>query len=122
MKFSGLVGFWKDEVEVARDIWRPSIVERPYFGDILKNTRSFQAVSNQQNDDFSISNRISILADLYFRNNWTSVRYVVWNGVKWKVNNVDVDYPRIILEIGGVWNGEVASKSEPDIPDDSWER
>lgn len=119
MKFSGLVGFWEDEVEVDTDIWRPQIVERPYFGDVLKNSRSFQAVSNQQNDDFKVNNRISILADLYFRNNWTSVRYVVWNGVKWKVNNVDVDYPRIILEIGGVWNGEATKKPEQDIPEDS---
>lgn len=70
MKFSGLVGFWEDEVEVDTDIWRPQIVERPYFGDVLRNSRSFQAVSNQQNDDFRINNRISILADLYFRNSW----------------------------------------------------
>lgn len=121
MKFSGLVGFLEDEVEVKTDVWGPSIVERPYFGDILKNSRSFQTVTDQQNDDFKINNRISILADLYFRNNWTSVRYVVWNGIRWKVNSVDVEYPRIILEIGGVYNGEIQKKPEQYVPEDSGE-
>lgn len=118
MKFSGLVGFWEDDVEVTDDVWRPLIIERPYFGDILRNSRSFQAVNNQQNDDFKTNNRISILADLYLRNNWTSVRYVVWNDTRWKVNTVDVDYPRIVLEIGGVYNGEIANRLEQDIQGD----
>lgn len=109
MKFSGEVGFWLGEIETSPGIWQSSIEERHYTGDVLKNTRSFQAASEQLNDDFKVNNRISILSDIYMRRNWTSIRYVIWNGTKFRVTSVDVTYPRLTLEIGGVYNGEDAA-------------
>lgn len=106
MKFNGAVGFWEGEKETTPGVWRPTIVERSYKGDILKFRRGFRERSNAQNDEFTVSNQISILSDLYAQQNWASIRYVVWNGVKWKVNNIDVDYPRLTLEIGGLYHGE----------------
>lgn len=104
MKFDGFVGFWKEDVEVKPGVFKSQIVRKPYFGDVLTNKRSFQK-SDNQNNDFTINNRISILADLYLQQNWTSIKYVEWNSVKWEVGLVDVDYPRITLNLGGVYNG-----------------
>lgn len=105
MKFYGVVGFWIKETEVNPGVWKSQILERPYTGDILRNNRKFQS-ADQQNDNFTISNQISILADLYARENLNSIRYVVWNRVAWKVSSVEINYPRITLELGGVYNGE----------------
>lgn len=109
MKFSGKVGFWEKDVETAPGVYRPQIVEKPYVGDITRNYRKFQTGENQQNKNLTVNNQISIVSDLYMQNNWTSIKYVLWNGVKWEVNTVEVGFPRLTLEIGGVWNGEETS-------------
>lgn len=105
MKFCGEVAFWEEDKETDPGVWRPAqMVIRKYTGDILRANRRFQS-SDQQNDIFTVSNQISILSDLYAQQNWASIRYVVWNGAKLKVSNVELNYPRITLEIGGVYNG-----------------
>lgn len=106
MKFSGIVGFYLGTKETDLDIYEPVIVEKPYKGDILRNSRSFQPVNNQANENLNINNQFSILSDLYMRNNLASIRYIIWQGVKWKVTNVSIDFPRVSLEIGGIYNAE----------------
>lgn len=103
MKFYGLVGFFVGEEEVSPGVWKPKVEERPYTGDITRNYRKFQE-REQQNDDIRLNNQISILADLYAKQNWDSIKYVLWNEVKWKVSTVEINYPRLVLEIGGVYN------------------
>lgn len=106
MKFSGKVGFYVGDIEVKPGIYKHRIVERKKVGDILQNIRRFQE-TEYQNDTLKTTNRISIVSDLYFRQNWASIRYVLWNGTKLKVTSVDLsNYPRLTLEIGGVYNGE----------------
>lgn len=114
MKFSGCVGFWEGDEEVSPGVYRPKIVERKYKGDVLRNYRKFQT-TEYQNDDLRLNNQITILSDLYARNNFSSIRYVVWNGVKWKVDTVEVNYPKLTLEIGGVYkNGnDEEDETEP---------
>lgn len=104
MKFSGRVGFTEKQEEVSPGVWKPVIVERPYVGDVLRNRRYFQTASDKQNADLDVSNQISILSDLYAQQNWSSILYVIWNGIKWKVTSVDVSYPRLTLDLGGVYN------------------
>lgn len=107
MKFSGKIGFWEKDEEMKPGVFKPKIVEKSYTGDVLRNIRRFQTVENQQNDNLVISNRLSILSDLYMQKNWSSIKYVFWNNVKWKVNSVDIgSYPRVIIELGGVYNGK----------------
>lgn len=113
MKFSGRVGFWQEDVEVRPDVYKPQIIERPYIGDVLRDNRRFQN-NNTQNEEFSINNQISILADLYMVNNWPSIRYVVWNNAKVAVKSVNVGFPRITLELGGEWNGETKIRTSND--------
>lgn len=104
MKFSGKIGFYEGTKETKKNVYTPSIIERPYCGDVLTNNRRFQS-GEDQNDTLTVNNQISILADLYLQQNWASIRYVLWNGKKLKVTNVEVGHPRITLTLGGVWNG-----------------
>ena len=111
MKFYGKVAFWIDDVEVEPGIFKPKIVERSYFGDVRKNERRWNE-ADQINDQFKVNNTISIVSDLYLRNNYTSIKYIIWNNIKLKVLSVTFEeYPRVKLEIGGMYNGENAPNS-----------
>lgn len=101
-KFYGSIGY-AELVEVNPGIWEEKIKERKYYGDLIRNTRRLQT-SDKLNDDINISNEISIVADPYANQNFHSMRYVEFMGAKWKINNVEVLYPRLILTIGGVYN------------------
>lgn len=103
MKFSGKIGFWKGDKEIKPGVWKPDIVETPYTGEVFKNNRRM-IVSGKQNADLTTTNQISIISDLFLKQNWMNIRYVVWNGAKFEVTNVDIGYPRIVLDIGGVYN------------------
>lgn len=104
MKFFGKVGFWEPSKEIKPGIYKPSITEKEYYGDILRDYRKFQERPDYQNDDYLVTNQISILGDLYAHNHFSSIRYVLWGDTKWKVNKVEINYPRLILELGGVYN------------------
>ena len=103
-KFYGLIGFG-ESVETAPGVWEDQITERPYFGDVIRNTRRLQG-AEQVNDNLNISNEISIVADPYAMKNFHSMRYVTYMHAKWKVSNVAVQYPRLVLTVGDLWHGE----------------
>lgn len=102
-KFYGIVGFgFTGEIEPG--LWVESeIIERPYYGDLIRNVRDLQN-SGGVNDDINISNQISIVADPYANQNFHTIRYILFMGAKWKVSKVEVQYPRLILTLGGVYN------------------
>lgn len=102
-KWFGKIGF-AEQTESAPGVWTNRIVERPYYGDVIRNTRRLQT-ANQVNDDITISNEISIVADPYAMNNFHSMLWVEWMGTKWKAVSVDVQYPRLTISLGEVWNG-----------------
>ena len=105
-KFYGMIGF-ADQVEEAPGVWVDKITIRPYYGDLVRNTRKLQS-RDQLNDNIDIANDISIIADPYAVENFHKMRYVEFMGTKWKITSVEVQYPRLILTVGGVWNGESA--------------
>lgn len=102
-KFYGKIGF-VNQVESAPSVWTAEITEKYYYGDILKNSVRWQS-SNTQNDDINIDNRFSILADDYIRENFGMIRYLEYGGIKWKVTNLSLQYPRLELTVGGIYNG-----------------
>ena len=104
MRFCGVVGFWIDDVETTPGVFKPKIVEKKYVGDIRNRIKRWQE-NDQQNDYLKINNTISIVSDVFARQNYTSIKYVICNGRKLKVNSVTIDYPRLTLEIGGDYNG-----------------
>lgn len=102
-KFFGNIGFNKGTVETSPGVWEQQIVERQYYGDLLRNSRRLQQ-TDQLNDNINVSNEISIVSDPYANANFHSMRYVEFMGAKWKISNVEVQFPRLILTLGGVWN------------------
>lgn len=103
-KFYGKIGY-ANTVETKPGVYEEQIVERSYYGDLIRNNRRLQS-ADQVNDDINISNEISIVADPYATNNFHTMRYAVFMGTKWKISNVEVSYPRLILTLGGVYNGQ----------------
>ncbi len=105
-KWYGVIGF-AETVETKPGVWKEQLTERSYYGDIIQNYAKYQN-SEQLNDDINVSNRISIIADPFANEKFYSMRYVEFMGANWNVINVEVKYPRLILTIGGVYNGEQA--------------
>lgn len=103
-KFYGIVGF-VFPVESSPGVHTEEATERAYFGDLLRNNRRLQS-GDKVNDDVNISNQISIIADPYANTHFYAMRYVEFMGTKWKVTDVEVQYPRLILTLGGVYNGQ----------------
>ena len=114
-KFFGPVGYVID-TETASDVHTQVPSEIDYFGDILKNTKRFQS-GEDLNDELTISNIISIVADTFAFQNFHAMRYIKWMGAYWKITNVEVQRPRLILTIGGAYNGlKVETQSDPEVP------
>ena len=101
-KFYGNVGYAITE-ETKPGVWMPRIVDKPYYGDLMRNSRRLENTS-KVNDDVSLENQISIVADPFAYENFHNIRYVEYLGTKWKVSNIEVQYPRLVLTVGGVWN------------------
>ena len=101
-KFYGEIGFGTS-IETLPGVYEDQVTTRNYYGDLIKNTRRLQS-SGSVNDDVNISNQISIVADPYANENFYAMRYVKFMGSKWKISDVEVQYPRLILTIGGVYN------------------
>ena len=103
-KFYGEIGYITT-VEQRPGVWVPKITERLYKGELIRNTRKLQGV-DKVNDDINIANDVSILADPFAYENFHSMKYVKFMGTKWKITSVEVQYPRLLLTLGGVYNGE----------------
>lgn len=103
-KYYGVIGY-AETVETSPGVWEEQITERNYYGELVRNTSRFQT-SDQVNDNVNIANEISVIADPFATQNFHAMRYVEFMGAKWKITNVEVRYPRLILTIGGVYNGD----------------
>ena len=106
-KYYGRIGY-AETIETSPGIWEEQITERMYFGDINRISRSLQT-SDQVNDNIDVANEISIVADPFAYQNFHLMRYAEFMGTLWKIKRVDASqYPRLILTVGGVYNGEQA--------------
>jgi hypothetical protein len=105
-RFHGKVGYGT-LVESSPGVFVDEIVEYEYYGDVVRNTRRITEGENL-NQDLSVGNSISIVADAYARGNFFAIRYVGWAGVLWTVQDVEVQLPRLILSLGEVYNGPTA--------------
>ena len=103
-RFCGQIGYVKT-VESEPGVWTEELSERTYYGDTIRNSRSINSANNI-NDSLNVTNSISIVADPYAKENFQYMKYVTFMGVKWKINSATIEYPRITLNMGGVYNGE----------------
>jgi len=108
-RFYGPIGFAKAvEGEGEREgIMENTVIERNYYGDVLRNTRRWEG-GTDIHDNLRINNQISIVADDYAYDHYSAMKYCKWMGAYWKVTNVEVQIPRLLLTIGDVYNGPKA--------------
>ncbi len=105
MKYYGKIGFGITE-EIKPGVWKPQIIERQYSGDLMRNLSRNSESAQQVNDNLNLSNQISIVADPFAYQHFSEIRWLEFMGVKWKVSTVEVQYPRLIITTGGIYNGE----------------
>ena len=114
-KFCGKIGY-VETVEVEPGVWvKGQITEREYYGDLIRNFVKHESSGNV-NDNINIANEVSIVADPYATEHFFAIRYIKFSmpniGGVWEVTNAEVAYPRIILALGGVYNGESLRTTE----------
>lgn len=102
-KFYGKIGYIKT-VEIEPGVWQEQSIERDYYGDIVRNTSRYQQSTNI-NDNIDLNNTFSIISDPFASENFQHMRYIVYMDTKWKISNVEVQYPRLLISTGGVYNG-----------------
>lgn len=104
-KFYGEIGYGQSvESPSGSGVFVDEITEAAYYGDVIRNTRKLES-GEQLNDDISVGNSISIIADEYADEHFFAIRYIRWAGTFWTVTNVEVRSPRLILSLGSVYNG-----------------
>lgn len=107
-KFFGSIGFAiAIEDPEKSGIYKNKITTKKYRGDILRNIRRSDS-NNVIIDNITLSNQLSIVSDPYIRENIGFIVYAEYMGIKWKVTSVEVKYPRLLLTLGGVYNGTSA--------------
>lgn len=104
-KFYGKIGFYVDSVETTPGVWKDGIVERPYYGEVTKEYRRWQNGTGL-NDDLTISNTLSVIADPFAMHHIGTMRYVEWFDTKWEISSVEIAHPRLNVTLGGVYHGD----------------
>lgn len=102
-RFYGKLGYGVTE-ETKPGVYKATIIERDVYGDLIKNVRRLEK-SGGVNDNINIDNQVSIVADPYTRENFHLIKYVKFMGIAWVVKSAEVQFPRIILTLGGEYNG-----------------
>lgn len=109
------IGYAPKFIQTAPGVWEEETVVKNYYGEILRNTRRLDN-PGQVNDNININNRISIVADPYARENFHTMRWIKFMGSKWKISEAEVEYPRLILTIGGLYNENEDENGASDTP------
>ena len=105
-RWSGKIGYITT-IETERGLWiDDTLIERTHYGDILSNSTKIHNTSDSTNSTLSIANRVSIIADAFAIANFGYMRYVVIKGVKWNITEIKTEHPRLILTVGGLYNGK----------------
>ena len=108
-KYFGRIGYG-ETVEAADGVWVDEITEQEYYGDVVRNSRILRE-GEKVNDDLTVGNSISIVADQYANEHFFAIRYIEWAGTLWTVSEVEVQIPRLLLRLGGVYNGPTITPS-----------
>lgn len=103
-RYAGNIGFYSGETN-NDGIVTPSYTDHKMRGDTF-TVRALRTESQQRQDDLSFSNQLSLLGDQYSFENFSNIVYAEFMGQKWKVTSVEIQYPRMTLTLGGIWNGD----------------
>ena len=103
-KYFGKIGFGVTE-ETKPGVYEQKMTVKEYYGDIVRNSRRLEN-GGKVNDDLNINMNLSIVADPFAYQNFHQLKYVEYMGAKWKATSVELQFPRLIITLGGVYNGE----------------
>lgn len=104
-KFYGKIGFIQT-IETSPGIWTPKLITAFYYGDVIRNNRRWGNNQNSINDNLEINNEFSIIADSFIYENLHLMKYIEYLGVKWTITNVEIQRPRLIITVGGVYTND----------------
>lgn len=100
-RFSGKLGFVMTR-ETEEGVWFEDVVEIPVKGTIrslwVRNDNNASV-----NTDLRLTNEISVLMDTKIKTHLETLKYVVWKGSKWEVQSIGVNYPRLTINLGGLY-------------------
>jgi hypothetical protein len=103
-KWYGKIGY-SETVETVPGVWMPKDTVREYYGDVIRNSTRWAANPNSTNDNLTVNSQISIVADAFANDKFYSMKWIEFMGAKWSISSVDPQPPRLLLTLGGVWNG-----------------
>lgn len=103
-KWYGKIGYSKT-VETAPGVWMSQDTIYEYYGDVIRNTTRWAVNSDSTNDNLTVNTQISIVADPFAIDNFYSMKWIEFMGARWKITSVEPQFPRLLLTLGGVWNG-----------------
>lgn len=106
-KFAGKVGYSIDQHEISPGVIEDAVLERNYKGDV-KRVGIKSRIGETILPELDITNEFRIVADAFMYQHFSSIRYIKWMGVCWAVRQVDVQRPRLVLRVGGVYHGATA--------------
>lgn len=102
MRYSGVVGFIEKEIETEPGVFTTGYREHHVTGTLLSSSQNNRNNSSI-NNELSISNRLSIVADRYTYQNMRNIRYVSFMGETYYVTSITELRPRLTLEMGDVF-------------------
>lgn len=102
-KFSGLVGY-VTQSETVPGVWTPVEITKPMRGDVIRQSSNSQN-GDKVNSDITLSHRVSLVGDAFAFGNYFNISWLELYGMRWSVSSVEIQRPRIIVSLGGVWNG-----------------
>jgi hypothetical protein len=102
-RFYGKVGFGQTQ-DKGNGVYADGVEYRMYYGDVIRNSR-MRENDLKVNSDLTVSNSISVVSDAHANEHFSAIRYVEWAGTLWEVTDVEVQSPRLILRLGGMYNG-----------------
>lgn len=112
-RFHGMLGF-AIQTEVRPGVFQERITECECYGRVL-NASFMNQQTSETNEDLRVNNRVSITANTYAIENFQFMRYLTYMGVKWRISNVEVQYPELILSIGGVYNARPTQSAQSSV-------
>lgn len=102
-RFAGLVGYVTQE-ETVPGVWSPVDKSVMMKGDIIRQSSSVQNDS-KVNSDITLNHRVSLMGDAYAFDNYYDLKWITISGRKWEVSSVEMQRPRLIVTVGGLYNG-----------------
>ena len=114
-RYHGMIGY-ATHTETSPGVWEETVTERAYYGDVIKNVRRWDN-GEGLNDNINVRNIISIVADAYAYSHFHAIRYIAWMGARWKVSEIEVQRPRLLLTVGGIYSeGEDLHEEQTGTP------